>query len=123
LIDKKIASKDIKSGVLVCPGPNIAYFDKKVSLKKMVQHIYGKTANLTPLNRPNMFVKELEMYVNYFNEKLEEFKITPDDRKQKKYLTKYYKNINEGITYYQELFKDATFAANFSGLKNNLQPF
>jgi len=123
LIDKNIKSKDTISGVLVCPGPNIAYFDKSVSLKTMVQHIYGKTQNITPTSRPNMFVKELEMYVKYFNEKLEEFKTMPDDKKQKKYLTKYYKNINEGIAYYKDLFKDAAFASRFSGLQNDLQPF
>lgn len=36
LIEDEIESKDKKAGVLVCPGPNIAYFDKKVSLKNMV---------------------------------------------------------------------------------------
>lgn len=123
LIDKEIDSKDIKSGVLVCPGPNIAYFDREISLKNMVQHIYGKAKNLTPASRPNMFVKELEMYVKYFNEKLEQFQLTPDDRKQKKYLTKFYKNINQGIEYYMNLFKDSSFVSNFAGLQKDLKPF
>lgn len=119
LIDKNIESKDTKSGVLVCPGPNIAYFNKVVPLKTMIQHIYGKTPNLTPGNRPNMFVKELEMYVDYFNDKVHEFKLNPD-KKQQKYLNKFYKNINEGISYYQELFKDSNFVSSFVGLQNNL---
>lgn len=120
LIEHNIESKDKKAGVLVCPGPNIAYFDKQVSLKNMVQHIYGKAINLTPTNRPNMFVKELEMYVKYFNEKLEEFKINPD-RKQKKYLTKFDKNIHEGIAYYKNLFKESTIASSISDLQSKLQ--
>ncbi|MFC2109529.1 hypothetical protein ACFLSU_03060, partial [Bacteroidota bacterium] len=68
LIEKNIDSKDTKAGVLVCPGPNIAYFDKEVSLKNMVQHIYGKTNVMDAKERPHMFVKELDMYVKYFNE-------------------------------------------------------
>ena len=119
LIDKHIESKDTKSGVLVCPGPNIAYFDKSVTLKGMVQHIYGKAQNLTPDNRPNMFVKELEMYVHYFNEKMDEFKMSPD-KKQQKYLTKFYKNINEGIAYYKTIFKNNNFVSVFASLQNKL---
>ncbi|MDG1805416.1 hypothetical protein [Flavicella sp.] len=122
LIEHDIDSKDKKAGVLVCPGPNIAYFDKKVSLKNMVQHIYGQAANLTPISRPNMFVKELEMYVQYFNEKIEQFKISPD-KKQEKYLNKFSTNLNEGILYYKSIFKDAEFISSFSTLEGKLQTF
>ncbi|MEI6866661.1 hypothetical protein [Flavicella sp.] len=122
LIDNNIESKDTKSGVLVCPGPNIAYFDKIISLKTMVQHIYGKMPNLTPGNRPNMFVKELEMYVKYFNDKLDEFKVNPN-KKDQKYLTSFYKNINEGISYYQDLFKESNIVSSFSKLQKKLHSF
>src|SRR5690606_7715743 len=30
--------------VTICPGPNIAYFSKVVSLKEMADHIYGRTS-------------------------------------------------------------------------------
>ncbi len=39
--DVKMKTKD--QGVLICPGPNMAYFSKIVSLKKMIDHIYGRT--------------------------------------------------------------------------------
>ncbi|WP_139958248.1 hypothetical protein [Flavicella sediminum] len=105
LIDKNIEAKETKQGVLVCPGPNLAYFDKKVSLKTMVQHIYGKANIMNVAERPHMFVKELEMYVRYFNKKLEDFLITPD-KKQEKYLIKFKNNLIEGISYYKELFEE-----------------
>ena len=121
LIDNDIKAKETKQGVLVCPGPNMAYFDKVVSLKKMIQHIYGKTTDLTSTNRPHMFVKELEMYVSYFNEKLENFLKAPD-KKQEKQLKKFYANMMEGIEYYQDIFKEAVFLSSFTNLKNNIQP-
>jgi hypothetical protein len=116
LIANDIESKDTKAGVLVCPGPNIAYFDKEVSLKNMVQHIYGKSNVMHVEDRPHMFVKELDMYVKYFNDKLKDFQIAPD-KKQQKYLTKFRKNLFEGIQYYSDLFEETN---NFVFSKMNL---
>ncbi|HBX65952.1 MAG TPA: hypothetical protein DEG32_07245, partial [Balneolaceae bacterium] len=39
----------------ICPGPNIAWFNRKYSLREMVDHIYGKSASLVPEERPHMF--------------------------------------------------------------------
>jgi len=50
----------------VCPGPNIAWFDRLYSLKEMVDHIYGRGKSLVSPERPHMFAKEIEMYVDYF---------------------------------------------------------
>ncbi len=121
LIDNNIQAKETKSGVLVCPGPNIAYFDKEISLKSMVQHIYGKTNVMFSENRPHMFVKELEMYVKYFNEKVIDFFNSPD-KKQEKYLTKFYKNLNEGIQYYHNLFDTTNekISQNLDSLKSKI---
>lgn len=123
LIDNDIDSKDTKAGVLVCPGPNIAYFDKTISLKNMVQHIYGNTNVMHDENRPHMFVKELGMYVKYFNEKLADF-IKAPDRKQQKYLTKFRKNLLEGIEYYATLFNETnkSIIENMSLLKSEIKP-
>ena len=49
--------------VAVCPGPNLAYFDRSYSLEEMVDHIYGRGASLVPAGRPHMFAKELELYL------------------------------------------------------------
>jgi hypothetical protein len=56
--------------VAVCPGPNLAYFDRTYRLEEMVDHIYGRGASLVPADRPHMFAKELQLYVDHF-EKLE----------------------------------------------------
>ena len=53
--------------ITMCPGPNIAYFSHKVSLKEMVDHIYGRTNVIMNGFRPHMFIKELSLYVDYFS--------------------------------------------------------
>ncbi len=90
-------------GVSVCPGPNLAYFSKILGLSEMVDHIYGRTNVITRTDRPNMFVKELHIYLEYLKERITENIIDTTD-KQRKYLLSFANNLNEGISYYQELF-------------------
>ncbi len=90
-------------GVAICPGPNMAYFSKEISLKEMIHHIYGKTNIITENNRPHMFIKELKLYVDFYSNKVNEFKDS-FSRKQEKYLTNFQNNLNDGIEYYQHLF-------------------
>jgi len=49
----------------ICPGPNIAWFDRIYTLREMVDHIYGRGPSLVPEHRPHMFAKEVVMYVDY----------------------------------------------------------
>ncbi len=99
-IDYKI--KDM--GTTVCPGPNMAYFDKEVSLKEMIGHIYGRINIMEDKNRPHMFIKELNLYMDYLKNRLNE---AGDewDKKQQKYFEKFAANLESGIDYYQELFE------------------
>ncbi len=90
-------------GVSVCPGPNMAYFEKKHSLKEMVDHIYGKADILTRKDRPNMFVKELILYIKYFRNSLSEL-TSESTKKEVITLKKFQKNLNAGIEYYLDLF-------------------
>ncbi|MCU4163525.1 hypothetical protein [Carboxylicivirga caseinilyticus] len=92
--------------VTVCPGPNLAYFSKKMSLKEMVDHIYGRTNMLDDRHRPHMFLKELGMYLDIFKKRIEKFMKSPDDKKELKQLQSFQKNIFDGIAYYNELFKE-----------------
>ncbi|MEA3446182.1 MAG: hypothetical protein U9R19_15795 [Bacteroidota bacterium] len=95
-------------GVSVCPGPNMAYFSKIMKLKEMVHHIYGKSNVITRTDRPNMFVKELKVYIDYLKNIIDETKSSMTN-KQEKYLFTFADNLKEGINYYSSLF---------SGLKN-----
>jgi len=89
--------------VSICPGPNMAYFSKLVSLSEMIDHIYGKKNVITRNDRPNMFIKELHLYMDYLNSKIEEAKECMT-KKQEKYLITFSKNLEEGINYYHNLF-------------------
>ena len=92
-------------GVSICPGPNMAYYSKIMSLKDITNHIYGRSNMISRADRPHMFIKELNIYIEYLKNKLEESKISMD-KKQEKYLLTFTKNLEEGISYYQNLFLD-----------------
>ncbi|MBX9807902.1 MAG: hypothetical protein K2X95_08905, partial [Flavobacteriaceae bacterium] len=69
-IENHIKITGQSQGVIICPGPNMAYFDKEVSLSEMVQHIYGNANVMTDANRPNLFIKELKMYIDYLKNEI-----------------------------------------------------
>lgn len=95
-----------KEAVLVCPGPNMAYFNRRVSLEEMMGHVYGRQNIISRMDRPNMFVKELKMYIDYLKGEIEESKGLMN-KKQEKYLTRFVANMKDGVHYYQELFLNA----------------
>lgn len=90
--------------VTVCPGPNLAYFSKISSLKEMVDHIYGRTNLLDKGYRPHMFLKELNMYLDIFKERVAAFQKNSEDVKEKRNLIKFRKNLADGTDYYKDLF-------------------
>ena len=65
----------------ICPGPNIAWFDKTYTLKEMVDHIYGRGPSLVSSERPHMFAKEIVMYVDHFEEQVARCTHTPKELK------------------------------------------
>ena len=95
-----------RNGVTVCPGPNMAYFSKIVSLKKMVDHIYGKINIISRNDRPHMFLKELELYIDYLKKKVTGAMERNDDT-QLKYFRTFQHNLESGINYYKGLFASA----------------
>ncbi len=108
LIENRIPLKGEKQGVVVCPGPNMAYFDKEVSLYEMVRHIYGNANILSDSNRPNMFIKELNMYVDFLKDEIIEFSDTIANAQIKKWES-FKVNLLEGVHYYENLFSDTSF--------------
>ncbi|MEQ8218382.1 MAG: hypothetical protein RH981_09110 [Arenibacter sp.] len=91
------------SGVSICPGPNMAYYSKIMTLKEMVDHIYGRGNVITRTDRPHMFIKELGIYLDYLKNRIDESRESMN-KKQEKYLLTFTLNLNEGIAYYQQLF-------------------
>lgn len=103
LLANDLDTKTEGIGVSVCPGPNIAYFSKKMSLKEMTKAIYDKSSKITSIDRPNMFVKELNIYIDFLKNKFEETTLSKTP-KQIKYLKTFASNLKDGLAYYNKLF-------------------
>jgi hypothetical protein len=88
--------------VAVCPGPNLAYFSRIASLEEMVGHIYGRIQLMTDSQRPNIFINELHLYVDYMkNEIQKRFDIW--NLKEQKYFSTFKANLQDGIDHYKGL--------------------
>ena len=88
--------------VTICPGPNLAYFSGVFSMQQMVDHIYGRAHLLNSLKRPNMFVNELLLYVDYYKKQLN-VQIESLSASQLRSLKAFYTNLLSGIEYYKNL--------------------
>lgn len=91
------------TAVAICPGPNLAYFNGVYSLEDMVKHIYGKLDLLAAIKRPHVFVKELNLYIDYLQTDLQAHIKTMSDKKSKQ-LNKFKLQLQDGINYYKTLF-------------------
>ncbi len=90
-------------GISVCPGPNMAYFSKKSTLQEMVGHIYGKNNLLNDTYRPNMYVKELGMYIDYLNKEINNTEPEAINERKLKYFNSFKANLLSGIEYYKTM--------------------
>lgn len=114
--------------VTICPGPNLAYFSDTFTLKQMVDHIYGRLNILNNLNRPNIFINELQLYFDYLKKEIEDqFNVITD--KKLTYYQTFKTNLLKGIDYYEEIIpkikqSNSEFKLNvmkqLSDLKNSL---
>lgn len=117
IVQKTCLCEDLAAGALVeygieskrpqktavCPGPNLAYFDKISTLVEMVGHIYGRINLLNEhVYRSNMFVNELVMYVDYFKSEFKK-KLPHISVKDWHYFEDFKKNLQEGVEYYRHL--------------------
>jgi hypothetical protein len=106
MIVNNIKRKSEGNAVSICPGPNMAYFSTKISLRTMVNHIYGRANVIERNDRPNVFIKELQLYLDYLLNEIEEIKL-PVTKKQEKHLKSFVGNLKNSIVYYQNLFTNA----------------
>jgi hypothetical protein len=111
LIKNNIPTK-VPGFTAICPGPNLAYFSKIATLKEMTDHIYGRINLLNDTPRPNMFIKELGMYVDYLKKDITQSLGTMNEQKIK-YFTEFRNNLLEGIEYYRKLFALTTVSVGY----------
>ena len=100
-INNNIKSR-LKPATAICPGPNIAFFSGVFSLKQMVDHIYGRANLLNTTYRPHVFINELELYINYLRNEIQQ-QSAEISAKQAQYFSTFKENLKEGINYYKNL--------------------
>jgi hypothetical protein len=93
------------SAVAICPGPNLAFFNKVYSLDEMVKHIYGSVNLLDKVQRPHVFINELNLYIDYLQTEVQLYFKNINDKK-KKHLDGFKAQLQQGIGYYKDLFND-----------------
>jgi hypothetical protein len=115
-LENDVPVKGQQQGVVICPGPNLAYFDKEVSLSSMTKHIYGNENVLPEADRPHMFLKELRMYIDNLKKEMASSLKSVTELQIKKWKT-YKTNLEAGIAYYERLF---TSSVHFATANNKL---
>src|SRR5690606_937738 len=86
----------------ICPGPNVLNFQQVYSLEQMVGHIYGRASILTRRDRPHMFLRELEIYLDIQEDDLRHVGTKLEARSAAQ-LSKAFDGLSEGIAFYQRL--------------------
>lgn len=109
LLKYGLDTKTEGKGVSICPGPNMAYFSKITGLREMTRHIYGESSLIARTDRPNMFIKELHLYVALLKTKLKETETSNPDKKID-YLLSFSENLKKGIAYYRSVFVESNKA-------------
>ena len=76
----------------------------------MVDHIYGRINITNSLYRPNMFINELKLYVDYLKKQLMESASVLNE-KQIRYFQKFRTNLLNGIAFYKTVLSSIKNAA------------
>ena len=90
------------ASVAICPGPNLAYFSRIYSLSEMAGHIYGKIDLLKDSNRSNIFINELNLYIDYLSKEIANNRASLSEKKAK-YFESFKQQLKQGIDYYRQL--------------------
>lgn len=90
----------------ICPGPNLSWFNRNYSLEEMVDQIYGRGKDLLASNRPHMFAKEIQLYVDYFQSLVDD---ALKNLRQQSALHTFYVNMQNGLDYCKQIAKDIAY--------------
>lgn len=99
--------KEGKSPQAICPGPNLAWFNRTYTLREMIDHIYGRIPSLVPSERPHMFAKEMTMYVDYLKNLVETSDLS--DARAVKSLKRFYANLMHSIDYCKKIASEKPY--------------
>jgi hypothetical protein len=102
-IKYNISKPKENKAVAICPGPNLAYFNRAYTLDEMVKHIYGKLDLLVKIKRPHMFINELNLYIDYLQKDVQSHLHQLNDKKRKQF-EKFKSQLQSGIDYYKQVF-------------------
>ena len=109
----------------ICTGPNIVNFSRVATLKEMVDHVYGRISLLTNPDRPHMFIREIELYVEYVGKEFRRFTLGLSARKES-YFNEVKENLRSGVEYYAGLIDRlpmadrTTFADRLESLRHSV---
>ena len=92
----------------VCPGQNISWFNRKYSLIEMMEHFYNKKESLISKDRPHMFAKEIQMYVDYYDKLVKESDL---NERVSKTLKEFYENLKSGMEYCRNFSNKIPYAS------------
>ena len=122
-LEQGLPIKGEKQGVVICPGPNLGFFDREFSLSEMVRHIYGYDNVLPDDRRPHLFINELKLYVDFFKNEIVEFSEEITKSQVKKWES-FKGNLLKGIAYYEELFAETNhFIPKLDSIFSDLKSF
>lgn len=96
------------NAVTICPGPNLAYFKRLYSLQEMVGNIYGRYKINLSVERPNFFIKELQLNIDFLLDQFGDYK-PAQGTKVVKEMRKSMDNLQQGIKYYLDKAEDFNF--------------
>lgn len=88
----------------ICCGPGIINFNRIASLEEMVDHIYGRLSLLARSDRPNLFLRELSLYIDHLKGEVDKFALGLTTNGPK-YYHEFKENLAGGIEYYRNLAK------------------
>ncbi|MCF7822648.1 MAG: hypothetical protein K9N35_00600 [Candidatus Marinimicrobia bacterium] len=95
-----------RSPQAICPGPNLAWFNRYYSLEEMVDQIYGRGKELLSKDRPHMFAKEIQLYVDHFRSLIDSAINNPREYPS---LHTFYENMQRGFEFCKSIAKSVAF--------------
>ncbi len=96
----------LKPAPAVCPGPNIVYFSRLLSLEEMVGHIYGRNNVIgADKHRPHVFINEMELYIEHLKTMIQKT-CREASAKERERVRCFKENLLAGARYYQSIISE-----------------